>query len=339
MEYFSGKKSVESEEVEKSKNSTRNFFDIQKEKQKIIDETSEKMHKIRLGENPKEKEGEILAQYDKEKRIFIIKIEGKEPQIATLGDLITDAFWGKLYKIDASAPLETKEAYYQKTTSLRVSKLFDEQLIIDKLSNDQLGAGKRTAYEAIQEMNEKKLEHSAGLIFEKILKSMLMQLQCDIPEWNIKIERADVVKDVEYKIDFIIKVANRKRGAKIQEKTEINNPLVLGIQFTLISPSDEKYKDKIWQNEKAKQHLQKMKIDDLILISLPTDNREIINKYKTWKELGKPVGGPERLYDTNTKIAILKAVLQKMGILDLIEGKEEKIKEYYNSKLAPVAKK
>ena len=357
MEFFLNKKLTESaaesvkkerenltensrpEEIEKADKTTQKIFDIQKEKQKIIDETSEKMHKIRRGEyTPNKESGQTsFAKFNEEKGAFTIEKEGKEPQTATLGDLITDAFWGKEYELNESTPLEIKEKYYQKVTSIKTSNLFDEQLVLNKLSNDWLGNGKRMAYGAIQEMNEQKMEHSAGLVFEKILKSILTQLQYDIPDWDIKIEKADVVKDVEYKIDFIIKVANRKRGAKIEEKNGIDNPLTLGIQFTLISPSDEKYKDKVWQTEKAKQHLREMKIDDLILISLPTDNREIINKYKTWKELGKPVGGPERLYDTNTKIAILKTVLEKMGLDEVLKDQEEKLKDYYNSKLAPAA--
>lgn len=343
-EEINGKKIPYPKEISKAGESAEKIFDIQKEKQEVIDKFNEKMHEIRQGKNASEKESNgknSFAKFNGENGNFIVEKEGKDPQIATLGDLITDSSWGEDYELDDSAPLETKEKYYQKSTSIKASSLYDKQLIINRLSNDWLGEGKRTAYESIQKMGEREFEHSAGLIFEKMLKNMLLQLQYDIPDWNIKIERADVIKDVEYKIDFIIKVENRRRGARIEEtgKKETENPLVLGIQFTLISPFEEKYKDKVWQTEKAKQHLSKMKIDDLVLISLPTDNREIINKYKTWKELGRPVGGPERLYDTHTKIAILKAVLQKMGIDDVLENQEEKLKEYYNSKLAPIVKK
>lgn len=325
-------------EIENADESTKKIFDIQKEKQRIMDELYGKMQRIRRGKKIETAGQKTTAEFDKENNLFVLKQGGKEPQIATLGDLITDASWGKEYEISESAPLEIKEAYYNKAASIKVSELFDKQITVNKLSSDSVDHGKKMAYTAIQEKSEKGIEKSAGLIFEKVLKNLLLQLQYDIPDWEIKVERADAAKDVEYKIDFIIKVANKRRGAKIQEENEkdIDSPLVLGIQFTIIPSSAGRYKHKEWQTQQARRYLQELKIDDLILISLPTDNREIKKKYKTWVELGEPVGGPERLYDTNTKITILKAVLQKMGIDDIIETQEEKLKEYYNSKLAPV---
>lgn len=314
------------------------ILDIKKERRQLSGKLREQLAQTEKGEKIFE-QGKPVARYDENKKMFIVEQSGKKPQVATFGDLITDASWGLEYNLDKSAPKEIKRAYIIESVKQKLADLYDRQLIIEQIEKKEVHHYKKEVYQRIQERTEKEFEHSAGLLFEKILKNLLRQVQQDLPDLGIKIKDANVMKDVEYKIDFIIQVKKHQRGAEIEEidPEKITKPAVLGIQFTLIRPSEPDFEKKLRQCQIAKKHLDELKIDDLILISLPTSKSEVVYKYRAWKELGKPVGGPEKLYDTSTKIIILKKVLQKMGIDDLLENQETRLKEYYDSKLKQIA--
>lgn len=204
---------------------------------------------------------------------------------------------------------------------------------------------KRHAYKEVRNLTEEKFGKHAGLIFERMIKNIFLQIMFDKSELGIKIEDVNVIEDVEGKIDFVIKFKKRTRGAAIEEKEGnlTEGKKVLGIQFTILSEDSPyyqmrgKFKNKIEQIRRVKESgmpISHTWLDDIILISVPVSVKEIIRRYQQWKQLGKPPGGPEALWDINTRISFIKAVLQKMGVNDLLREKEDELFQYYNSRLA-----
>ncbi len=175
---------------------------------------------------------------------------------------------------------------------------------------------------------------SAGLIFEKNIVNLLRQLEYDLPQLNIKISQVNILKDMDEKIDFIISLpsAAHRRAVNVEEfKPRVlkTNKKTFGIQFT-INPYSLPHK--IEQIKRVKQQgiIDKEKIDDLLLIKVPANSREIVNNYRNWQQNDRPSGGPEKLFAYQLKINFLKEIFKHCAQAGLIEHYEDKLKDYYH---------
>lgn len=278
-----------------------------------------------------------------QKNIFYIDNQG-ELDTATLGELITDASYGIEYNLEVDKlPRQMIKQYVVAKIKIKLRNLFDQQLLWQAESqakqqrqSRRVGILKKVIKQRAPDKYEKTFGHSAGLIFEKNIINLLKQLEYDLPQLNIKIEEVDIIKDMDEKIDFIITLKNipHHRAVNVEEdakSTAVIDKKTFGIQFT-INPYALEHKARQIKEIKQRGITAKEKIDDLLLIRIPAGCREIISHYRTWQRNGKPPGGPEKLFEPQTKINFLKELLKNIGQVDIIEQHINELTNYYHQK-------
>jgi hypothetical protein len=258
---------------------------------------------------------------------FFVDIEGKLG-MATLGDLIGDSALGIEYNI----PIETIERQDAKTYALerakiRLKTLLNRQLALQEKERAH-GKGKLYREESFKEAEkelhakESGLEMHAGKQFEQDVIHLLKEVQYDVPELGVEVEEANVVQDMDEKIDFIVKIKEHHRGVCVEESRFLEpegkkqkEEVLFGIQFTINTDAKEK---KTKQIQESKARGIKSKVDDILLIMVPMSCREIGEAHAVWRAQGCPPGGPARLYAGTIRAEIVKKILEKIE-----KGKEE----------------
>ncbi|PIR06795.1 MAG: hypothetical protein COV55_02385 [Candidatus Komeilibacteria bacterium CG11_big_fil_rev_8_21_14_0_20_36_20] len=329
-------------ELEDPKGSQGEIFNLQVEKQKIMQALHSDLEKIEQGSDLLEGQGEINRDviYDKNKKIFYID-NNQKLEVATFGDLITDVSHGIEYNLNTGdIPRAILKKYATERAKSHIRKLFDIQLLIQaEAQHKKLGHSRKS--EILSQVKEKhktgidNFENRAGLIFERDIINMLKQLQVDLPNLGIEIEDVNVIQDMDQKVDFIIKVKQHHRAVQVEESEESlqdGHNKVFGIQFTL-NPEATQHKMKQIEESIRRGVKQEIHIDDLLLITIPVSSNEIVRNYQNWQQLGKPTGGPERFYDINTKIEILGQLLEGIKANNIIDANKKNIARYYDSKL------
>lgn len=321
------------------------IFNLQKEKQLIMQQLKEELKKIDQGVGKIMGSGEINrdVQYNFQKNIFYIDNHG-QLNVATLGQLITDASYGIEYNLSVEQlPRQILKQYAVAKAKVKLRRLFDFQLLQQaelqakqQHQHQRAEIFKKVINQQTTPEYQKIFERSAGLIFEKNIVNLLKQLEYDLPQLNIKVEEVDIIKDMDEKIDFIITIKNipHRRAVNVEEEnvqqTVQGNKKTFGIQFT-INPYALEHKAR--QIEKIKQQgvVDKEKIDDLLLIRVPVGSREIVNNYKAWQQKDQPSGGPEKLFNAQTKINFLKEIFKNIGQANIIEQHLDKLHNYYHN--------
>ena len=147
---------------------------------------------------------------------------------------------------------------------------------------------------------------------------------------EIKITRSDIKEDVRQKIDFKIAVFSHKRGVKTVDEDEMEKNIRqfqrLGFQLATKGGDASwhgllEYKKK--QIEKVKnQGISNLDVDDIVLVGLTTKHSKDL--YDLWLSIGKPPGGPEKLWDIEQKKRVFRVITEKFRI-DIPDGTLEKI--------------
>jgi hypothetical protein len=261
----------------------------------------------------------------------------------TVGDALTDIHWGIHYYPQKEIPRLLRKKLAIERAKVEIAGITNKELIQRRISNN-ISPDLRAAYLRIERTTPSQFEHSAGLIFERMISNLVRQLMVDKHDWGIEIEDVNVVEDVERKIDFIVILQKHTRGAAIEEsqqepvRAQETTRVVFGVQFTLQTGFHELQwkRHQLKQLEGRKRFTSVKPLDDVILISVPTSSPEILKRYQQWQQLGKPPGGPEALWDNHTKIEFLKALTRGMGIDDLLTKREGELIEYYNSRISEI---
>jgi len=291
----------------------RRIFDLEVERQKLIIGENKVMKALENNQDIEWFNGQS-ANYEKSSNKFIVQDNGQEISL-NFGDLISDINWHKAYKLDKNCPIEFKKQYLQILVDNKLFDLSNQQLAIEKTEiNQSNNSAIDQAYQAAKENLENQIE-SAGLLFEKMIQGLLLKISNDLPQYQLKIDRANIEEDVEQKIDFIIDLPKKYRGVNLEETEEEK----IGIQFTLKDKASVDYINK--QRQVASSKKRNKDFNDLILVSVPVGNELILTKYKEWQKQGKPAGGPEKLFSTADKTSFILEILKQT---DLAENQEFK---------------
>jgi hypothetical protein len=183
-----------------------------------------------------------------------------------------------------------------------------------------------------QKIEQRIITEQAGLLFEKMINNLLKKITLDLPGWGLKIDRATIVEDVEESIDFLIEDERDYRGVNIEDTENVSKGKPLGIQFTIISEkTSPRFLKKERQVAEKKKELKKVK--DLILISVPIQNREVFEKYDQWRAQGAMPGGPENLFNSDQIAYFIAQILQETEFTEKDKKGNFVLKEKYNKEL------
>lgn len=276
------------------------IFDLQQEKEGIMEVLREDMRRIEQGFGLQElyessipviwKDGQLIARWN-EKEIPL-----------TTGQMIGDLGWNLHYQLDPlSVPKRVQKRYALERAREELWKRADEQVAIFE---DQNPANEEN-YRGLFRRQIKNLEESKeklGFIAERMTYSLLKRIEHDIASYQreqdgeIRVDfsarHADVHQDIYQKMDFIIALPEWLRGAKVfveeGSREERSSGMVQGFQLTT---NDQMIAEKTEQIDLVKKQLKKEdRIRDIAVILLQHD--AVYRAFHTWKAYGCPPGGP-----------------------------------------------
>ncbi len=304
------------------------------------------MHQIELPNENKLRELKFEKAESKGHFDLISTDKNGNDIIVSESDLIADMEWGHYYDLNHDVVSQAhrnkyngfRKKYLATAYDKKIEELKNERILIQRLKldhvdmkNSVIGEIYKDLLENMKSGNER--SEQAGFLLETMITSLLIKISYDFSEkYDIEVEHATVEDDVEYKIDLIVKFKNKNRALEVDGESATK-----GIQLTLVKPGSEKYdikKDQIYKANSRRN--KKDKIDDLVLISVDLENREISKAYDEWKKRGEPAGGPEKFFKTDLIVnKILKGIFQETE-LDLSDPENKNIKnelwEYFEGK-------
>lgn len=285
------------------KETQEKIFGLQNEKHTLMQKLHKWFRAIETKRNIELGPGVRLVTQEDNQLYFIEKNGEKSP--INRAEILSDGDWGIQYGFDTSVDTRLQKEYILTDTKRKIQKKLNEQIMLDEIESRSTGEGVKKAYQEVYKKRDTP-ERQSGLLAEKMIKGLLSQYAHNGAPFSIV--DADIYQDVTQKIDFIVKVKTHTRGIEAQsdEKT-------VGIQFTLNPNKQEK---KLEQLQSAKAYTKGV-VDDMMLVVLPLSDIQSI--YDTWQEKKTP-GGPEGLWDTNTKQKILQGILQNLVSEDEIKA-------------------
>lgn len=303
----------------------RKIYEVQKEKQKIMTRLKNSLACLDDPECQFEKEeGVRMASYDRTKRTFVYKPENGQRQEATFGEIVTDLDWDVRYHLDKNTvPRNLLKEYLIERAKSSLNKLLDSQIIESEIYGNTAVPGRKKAYQAYKEDVESGVQSErSGFIAEKVVKNMLRKMVYDGGA-DFKVIEADVFQDVEQKIDFIIRLVDKKRGVKV---TADETRKDVGIQFTL---NYQARRHKEAQIKKSKQNMSAAKgsIDDIVLVAFPSNFARAI--VEEWKKSGCPAGGPDKFLYRRTAGKLFRSLMKNLLPDDQINQYWQEFREYF----------
>ena len=214
---------------------------LQMYKAQIMDELHDDLAAIDAGEGNIRGQGRINRDviYDAKHDSFFVDCEGKLG-MATLGDLIADAALGCEYTLPVNAvPRDKAKLYAIERSKMHLNQLLNRQLALQEYDAAmQEGHETRVKHfaQAQKELDakEKGAETHAGKLFEQDIIHLLKEVQYDLPDMGISVQEANIVQDMDEKIDFVVQVEDRHRGVEVRETAaESKSQSLFGIQFTI----------------------------------------------------------------------------------------------------------
>ncbi len=312
---------------------------LQMYKAQIMDELHDDLAAIDAGEGTIRGQGRINrdAIYDAKHDSFFVDCEGKLG-MATLGDLIADVALGCEYSLSLHAvPREKAKLYAVERSKTHLNQLLNRQLALqeyDVAMQEEHETRAKHFAQAQEELNakEKGTEAHVGKLFEQDIIHLLKEVQYDLSHMGISVQEANIVQDMDEKIDFVVQVEDRHRGVGVRETTaEPKTQSLFGIQFTINAQEDVRQK-KERQIKQSKEHGLKSKVDDILLVTVPIGCGEIKAAHAQWYAQGCPPGGPSKLYAAQVKVGLLEKIMEKMGAKGTMEEKKGKMEECFNAK-------
>ncbi len=299
--------------VEEYFKSHRRIYEIQNKKQKIMDWLHAQLQRLDDLEDSNEWLDSRTEQEQKERKLVRSTVyrEGEfycqeERHAVDIGTILTDGEWGIGYRfqVQAESRLLIKK-YLVAEAKRKIQVLLDDQIIEEELTraavrNDQKGA---SAFETLN--HRLKVEDlSGGAIAEKMTRALLSKMAISAG-LDFEVLRADAYDDVRGKVDFIVRRKNYRRGVKVEAN---QSSKTTGIQFT-INDTAENMLTKQYQLDRVRERkMAEHIVDDVVLVSIPLF--QVTNLYLQWKEQGRPCGGPDALWDEETKWQVFDQVLR-----------------------------
>lgn len=287
----------------------KEIFKLQRKKQEIVKWLEEERKRLNDPDYQPEKEPESRDVFYDNEQFWLIG-DNSETSPLTLGEIITDYEFGITYFLDQSVPKAVQKKYALEKTKRELHNLLEEQIVLDELS---LGNGKVGApFTEKRKVLTGKIEYACqqGFLAEVMVSNFLekLSIDCDV---DFKLIKTDVYEDVFHKVDFIIKRKSHNRGVKVEEtdnnETESVGAKNFGIQLTLKSHAPGKRRQIRQTKEKMGTE---MELDDIILVSIPIGGLAYI--YSKWIDANRPSGGPDKLWDEETKHFIIERVFYNL---------------------------
>ncbi|GEM_PF-546270 len=286
------------------------IFDLQKEKQMVIERLKARLRYI---DDPHTPEAEQLkdsmaARYDKQRNVYSVKDTHGRIHEITFGEMVADITWGLSYQLGEDAPRVHRKTYVVARAKRALMEYLDMQICLEEMErHDRTGNIPSFAYEPFVkrfEGEELPEQNMIGWQAEEMVYDFLTRLTMDGIA-SAEVRKADVYQDINNKIDFSIHRQNYLRGVD----TQISDRGI-GIQFTITRREDilKKKREKV---RLAKKHLEEVFLDDLVLVSIPIGS-EIVQSMQKWEKAGRPPGGPMRFWSQEVKGTIIQGVLQNL---------------------------
>ena len=294
-------------------------FDIQKEKQLIMERLHENLRCVD-DENctPERPPKSRLVTFNEKENKFFVEISDDSQESATLGDILTDGDWGLVYYLDPqSVSRMAQKKFFVKNAKRELRDLLDEQLVAGKpvglkTAMSGIARARRTVESGVINFDAlKTLESLKGYIAEIAVKTFFQQLYIDglIP---FRVVEVDVYQDAIEKIDFIIHIEKYKRGVEVEASSERSN---VAVQFTILKHTAGKNA----QISRVKRDLvDSGAVDDIVLVKFPMKN--LIEFYQRWVDNDMPPGGPFQYSPLNLRQDLFKKIL--LRVLKIKDTKE-----------------
>ncbi|MBU0707195.1 hypothetical protein KKG41_02375 [Patescibacteria group bacterium] len=248
---------------------------------------------------------------------YQVETEDGQTEEITLGEIMTDGDWGVAYHMDPeTVPRNVRKRFLVEEAKRQLADLYDDQMLIQGIGSDQIHDFKRQTYRRIQKDKEAGETH-AGLIAEQMVRNLLAKMTID-NDVDFEIIGTDVFQDVERKVDFIVHLKTHRRGVSVEESEQ---PDTVGIQFTTSTAPYRLAKKQKQIDRAIERRKDEDDVDDILLVSIPM--KEIWEQYRAWKQT-KSAGGPDKLWDDETKEKIFRGVMD--GVLD-----PERIEEHLSA--------
>src|SRR3989338_4088043 len=250
-------------------------FEIQKEKQRIMERLHENLRCLD-DENctPERPEGSRLVTFDEKENKFLVEMPNGSQETATLGDILTDGDWGLVYYLDPqSVSRMAQKKFFVESAKRELRDLLDEQLAVGR-SIGREGSGMRGIVQKrriielglvnLSVLKKGTLRVLKGFIAEVVVRNFFQQLYINglIP---FRVVESDVYQDAVEKIDFIIHIEKHRRGVEVEADDKVFD---IGVQFTI-----GKTGGKNSQINKVRGELiESGVVDDIILVRFPIEN-------------------------------------------------------------------
>lgn len=295
----------------------KEIFNMQVEKQKIMDQLHLELADLDNKEKPREKlpnQKEISQKENAGEIVYAIEAGDKQEEMS-LGEIMTDGEWGNDYFLNESVPRNIRKQFIMEKNKRKLRYLYDLQIMRSESTNESTHVYKREAYKRMKvdkerQRSEGEANSPEGIIAEKMVRNFLKRITFDYPV-NFKITEADAFADMERKCDFFVETEKNKQGVKVKTGEEIKK---IGIQYTTNKNAAEEKEKQIarakrkMQNE-AGAEKEKEAIEDIVLVVIPLDN--IKRLFHEWQKEGQRSGGPDKLWDKKTKEQIFIGVMAK----------------------------
>lgn len=288
----------------------RDVYGLQKKKQEILDRLRQELRALDHP-NGEDRSKEKEVQWDEQEGRLRVYLGRDNPRFVTLGALITDAVeWGGSYRMASAVPRAHRKKFLVERAKAEIRGLFHRQVAMTWASSRATeGRGNDGAYAAILERETHPESLPAGVVAEKMVRSLLGKISIDGQD-SFSVEEADPYEDVEHKIDLIIRVKVRRRGVNVdtEERHDIGIQLTTSGNAQTLAKKEEQVRraqaEMMWSKEKP--------VDDLVLVRLPLGRTEEV--YRTWRKDRKrlPPGGPDALLGGEEKAVIVRGVLQHL---------------------------
>lgn len=269
-----------------------------------------------------EKRKRRAIKYDPEIKMLFVEHRGKKIPI-TLDDILADGEWGILYYPDKSVPPIWRRRIRKRSdiaeARRQIESIFNEQLT--KIQGIPLPTSAIPLENLNKIIEENPGSAAAGIIAERMVKTLLMRWARRNPGFSFKVESSNSWEDAELKYDFKIIFTKITKGIAVEGENMPRNEYVsgkklIGVQLTT-SANPKNLAKKSEQIERARKKMEevinkspygkliKRPVDDIVLLSLPFDG--YLACFRRWEKEGKPPGGPEQFLDENHQREIYKA--------------------------------
>ncbi len=250
------------------------------------------------------------------KQLMVYDAAGRQERVRSGTITVSATMWGDSYYMGTEVPEDTKRGYLLDRARYRVDELYDQQIASAEIVRwDTLNEGRSDAYAMVREHFEHPETLEDGHLAEKMVESFLTKLALDF-DVPYEIESVNVVDDIEYKIDFVLRPKQTDGAVAVG----VVDAPEIGIQFTTAKDKAriEHKKAQIKQAKDAVGRSETHHVQDIILVEMPLKN--VRKTYDAWQNTSphlRAPGGPDELWDIATKGQVYVGTLKQ-----LIERKE-----------------